>query len=57
MPPVGFEPAIQAREPPQSHALDRAGRAQIKALKLDSTFLSCIYITLNPLKTKRICFI
>jgi hypothetical protein len=24
MPPVGFEPAIPANEPPQTHALDRA---------------------------------
>jgi hypothetical protein len=40
MPPEGFEPAIPARERPQTHALDRAATGKFKPKELVS--ISCL---------------
>jgi hypothetical protein len=49
MPPMGFETAIPATARPKTYALDHA------ATEIGEKLMSCVLI--NPLKTKRICFI
>ena len=43
MPPTGFEPAIPTREPPQTHALDRADTGLGYNVSLPDIYVMCSY--------------